>query len=390
MVALSQLGRVYLAELGLKYPTRPVNVLDPYNEQKRLRDQLRVEIEQLRADVIIAQQESERLRGLHVSNQSEDKPPKNADEVIAMLQRASELNNKKMLVTPPSIFSAINLFLPFNAYRPPSEAQQPVHNKPLVSHHPLPLDNPLPYLQVFSPLEYTQVSFLLPPTPGSSTSTAGLSTPLLRQHNITASHPSGLFSARMEMIVNSNSLSIDSLSVLSMSPTAEAELGSWARDRAKTEGVIGRDISTICWGMGRWTEVSIERAKFWLEIDKDVVNLEARTDTIIKLQKRGKRKRGADEPEDGDDELADEANVSKRSMWTMKEMLLMMGRQEMKISGTDIEITISWSIGFDWTGEVESAIQAVARTPAKCEFPEPIKFGNFGIDSTYRARSRRP
>jgi hypothetical protein len=39
-----------------------------------------------------------------------------------------------------------------------------------------------------------------------------------------------------------------------------------------------------------------------------------------------------------------------------------------------VELRFGWSIGFDWTGEVDSSISATARLPKSCELPSPALF----------------
>lgn len=353
------------------YPARPVDPVDPLAEKKSYRDELLDEIRQLQLDVKIAERESERIRNLQDSKTSSTALPTTKDDLIDILLRTTgQRADDEAPKTPPSVFTSINLFLPFSAKpRPKRQITPPIY--PPKSHEPLPTDDPLPYLQVFSPLTYTSTTYLLPPTPGSSSSGSIPSTALLRQHRIIASSPTGLFSARLEMITNTTTLSITSLSIPAISPEAEYELGPWARERARA-GVLGRDISTICWAMGRWVEVAVKRAEFWLSLQDELRDGDKRQQMVERLRKRGKRKRGADEEvnednEDRGDELASEIPVSKSNKSSRKQLLPLIGKQNMVIPIDSIELMFTWSITFDWTGEPSSAISASARLPESCK-----------------------
>ncbi|RAL63459.1 hypothetical protein DID88_003879 [Monilinia fructigena] len=83
-----------------------------------------------------------------------------------------------------------------------------------------------------------------------------------------------------------------------LDPNAEHELGPFVRRRASDDGPLGKDVGTVCWAMGRWTEVSVARAKFWCDSEREFGTAEARRKGIEKQVKR-KRKRKAGEDDDG-------------------------------------------------------------------------------------------
>jgi len=90
------------------------------------------------------------------------------------------------------------------------------------------------------------------------------------------------------MTVDTSSLSITTIDILRLDMPAERELGTFIRSRARAEGPLAKDVSAICWAMGRWTEVSIERARFWCDVEHEFGTPESRQRS---LQKRRKRKR---------------------------------------------------------------------------------------------------
>ena len=344
---------------------------DPYASKKKERDDLLKELQQLQADVTLANQENERLRLREESRKNTPAPPANRDEFLAMLARATASENPVPKPNPRSIFKSVGAFLPFRSRRRAQPIALPVPEKPLPSHLPIELVDPLPYLQAFSPLTYTSTITLLPQ---EATSPQGSSQeseqPILQHHLINASHPSGLFGSQISMTVATSTLSISSLDILKLDGSAESELGTFVRQRASAEGPLGKDISVVCWAMGRWVEVAISRARFWCAVENEFGTLEARSKALQKGSRKRKRKRqGTVVEEDDDVPVAnDEDDEDTKHKWTRKQLLPHMGRTSMDLVNDEVELRIEWKIGFDWTGEVDSSISANARLPRNCEF----------------------
>ncbi|CZR61217.1 uncharacterized protein PAC_11113 [Phialocephala subalpina] len=331
---------------------------DPHAEKKKARDDLLKELQQLQADVSLANQENERLRLRAESKKKGAATAPNQDEVLAMLARATAPERPaETKPKPTSIFKSIRSFLPFGPRRKP--APLPASEKPLPSHLPIALDDPLPYLQAFSTLTYASTITLLPPHPISSdNSPQEMERPLMQKHLISASHPSGLFATRFAMTVDTSALTIPSIDILRLDMNAEKELGTFIRARARDEGPLGRDITVICWAMSRWVEVSIKRAQFWCSVEQELGTPEAR---IKSLQRKKKRKRQAHVDDGGGG--ADGEDESEKINWTRKQLLPHFGRSSMELSNEAVELRFEWKIGFDWTGEVESSLGAAARVP---------------------------
>ncbi|KAF8867390.1 hypothetical protein BDZ45DRAFT_609727 [Acephala macrosclerotiorum] len=331
---------------------------DPHAAKKKARDDLLKELQQLQADIALANQENERLRLRAESKKKGPATAPNQDELCAMLTRATASEHPaESKPKPTSIFKSIRSFLPFGPRRRPTPL--PVSEKPLPSHLPIALDDPLPYLQSFSSLTYTSTITLLPSAPISSdNSSQEMQQPLMQKHLISASHPSGLFATRFAMIVNTSALTISSIDILRLDMNAEKELGTFIRARARDEGSLGRDITVICWAMSRWVEVSIKRAQFWCAVEQEFGTPEAR---IKSLQRKKKRKRQALVDEGGGG--AEGEDESEKVKWTRKQLLPHFGRSSMELSNEVVELRFEWKIGFDWTGEVESSLGAAARVP---------------------------
>jgi hypothetical protein len=344
---------------------------DPYASKKKERDDLLKELRQLQADVTLANQENERFRLREESRKNTPASPANPDEFLAMLARATASGNPVPKPNPRSIFKSVGAFLPFRSRRRAQPLALPVPEKPLPSHLPIELVDPLPYLQAFSALTYTSTITLLPQEATSPEASSQESEqPILQHHLINASHPSGLFGSQISMTVATSTLSISSLDILKLDASAESELGTFVRQRASAEGPLGKDISVVCWAMGRWVEVAISRARFWCAVENEFGSLEARSKALQKGSRKRKRKRQGTVVEDDDDVPVanDEDDEVTKHKWTRKQILPHMGRTSMGLVNDEVELRIEWKIGFDWTGEVDSSISANARLPRNCEF----------------------
>lgn len=336
---------------------------DPYAAKKKARDDLLKELQQLQADVALANQENERLRLRAEYRKKAPPSTPNPDELVAMLKRATAPERPAVpKPKPTSIFKSISAFLPFNPRRKPTAS--PFPEKPLPSHLPIALEDPLPYLQAFTGLDYTSTITLLPSNPPpSDSSSQELDQALQQKHLISASHSSGLFSTRFAMTVDTSSLSISSVDILRLDMNAEKELGTFIRRRARDEGPLGKDITVICWAMSRWVEISIKRAQFWCAVEQEFGTPEAR---IMSFQRKKKRKRRGSIIGTDDDSVLEAQDEVEKSKWTRKQLLQHFGRGSMDISDDEVDLRFEWKISFDWTGEVESFITAAARMPTIC------------------------
>lgn len=328
---------------------------DPHAEKKKARDALLKQLQELQADVALANQENERLRVHQQAGKRRAPVAPNPEELLALLMRSTQ-QPAKPEPKPASIFKSINSFLPFSSRRKTKTISLSDLEKPLPSHLPTHQDDPLPFLQAFSPLQFTSTITLEPEEP------------TLQNYVIHASHPSGLFAARIDMVVDSESLSIKQLEVPKLDPSSEKELGPFVREKAGGEGSLSKNLGVICWAMGRWTEVAVKRARFWCEVQSQLGNSEARAKCLKTLKAGRKRKRRAivvEEEEEGSD---DGKTVG---VWTRKQLLLHMGRASMVLVCEDAEVLVEWKIGFDWTGEAESVVEACARVPRSCMYHFP-------------------
>lgn len=354
--------------------SRFITPVDPNAARKKERDDLLRELQQLKADVTLANQENERIRIRSESKKKTQEAAPNAEEILAMLLRSMAPEpSPKPQSEQVSVLKSMDSFLPFRPRR--KSVMLPVSEKHLPSHLPVALDEPLPYLQAFSPLTYTSSITLLPSNPPASDSSSQKSEqPIMQKYVINASHPSGLFAARLAMVADSSLLCITSIDVLRLDMSAEIELGTFIRARAEATGAIGKDITVICWAMARWVEVSIQRARFWCVVEREFGTSESR---MTARQKKKKRKRN----------FVDEDENDKLN-WTRRQLLPNIGRTSTELLSDEVELRLEWKIGFDYTGDVESVLTADARIPRSCKSHCPFNFTQSCTDLHLRARFR--
>ena len=334
---------------------------DPHASKKQERDALLKELQQLQADITLANKETERL---HLRETQKSKPagPGHAKDLLAVLLRstAPELPSKPER-NMTSIFKSIGSFLPFSSRRKHQSSIVAVEKR-IPSHLPIALDDPLPYLQAFSPLIYISNITISTPEHDPDTSVSTLEVTALQHHIITASHPSGLFHARLGMTVDSSIPCIISLDILKLDANADKELGTFLRSRYDDSPLPNKDIGVVCWGMGRWVEVSLARARLWCTIEHEFGTPEARARSFQRNKKRKHAKTHDSASQDTNDE------DTTRPVWTKKQLLPNMGRSALELVTDDVELRFEWNVGFDWTGEIESIISASARVPEDCKY----------------------
>ncbi|KAH7323613.1 hypothetical protein BKA65DRAFT_598194 [Rhexocercosporidium sp. MPI-PUGE-AT-0058] len=333
---------------------------DPHASKKKERDDLLKQLQQLQADVALANQENERLRIRSESRKKGLSAAPNPDELRSMLLRSTAPEAPTEPVPKlSSIFQSMQSFLPFAKRR--RRAAATISEKPMPSHLPIALSDPLPYLQAFSPLTYSSTITLLPSEAVSSDSSLLDEQPVLQRHVITASHPSGLFTTRLSMTVDTSAHTIAALDILRLDMNAEKELGTFIRARARSEHPLGKDITVVCWAMSRWIEVSIQRAQFWCAVEHDFGTPQDRAKTMQKKRKRKRQGLVDDEASTSNGKGLNENE--EKHVWTRRQLLPQIGRTSLELANEHVELRFEWRITFDWTGEVETNISASARLP---------------------------
>nr|CDP28242.1 Putative protein of unknown function [Podospora anserina S mat+] len=365
---------------------RGLRPIDPDADKKNLLNSLHAELASLEKDLSFATAENERLRQSRLAKK-EASPPPNPEEILSLLRRHALPPEKEPLPTPADdwLASALNpiSFLPFSkplSSSPPEPAPDNL-DKPIISHHPLPMSaaESLPFLRAFTPLSFTSQIFPLPREEEGE--------PLVQQHFITVTSAKpcrGLFTARIEMSVNTRTLGVTGIAVPRMDPAgAEGELGPFVRrivdglgDGGVASSGLGNNISVLTWAMGEWVRVGVERAKVWRVLEREVGDKRRLGGMVRKLRERKKRnrvrKRGGEEDEDEEEEEGEE----EEERYDTGELLPYMGKTcldlevpvlngkgegEGEVSG----LRVMWKIEFDWTGEARSDIGVLVGMPGK-------------------------
>ncbi|KAG7122265.1 hypothetical protein HYQ44_003163 [Verticillium longisporum] len=350
---------------------RRVPPLDPYGEQRAQRDKLQAEIAQLQADLELATagNERERVRVQQSARRSSKQPQSssNQEELLDMLSRhllpaeqtapAPDASQPlfDLAMDPTSWFTLASPALPLTLT---AESESTP-----ISHHPIQMTaaEELPYLQIFTPFSISQTTAILPREDPSS--------PLLRQHTINvSSSPPGLFGARIELVANTSTLRVDSLSVPALDPSAVPELGPWIAtlcDRAANTAT-DRNVTLLNWSMAEWHRIALQRAHFWALLAAETSDPQTLLENARELRQRRRKKRRRD---DEDEDL--EGDALKRPSRT--DLIAHMGRTSFDVSIPDDSVDeahwprlrVSWKIHFDWTGEGQSTVGVLAGLPGK-------------------------
>ncbi|KAK1836772.1 hypothetical protein QBC39DRAFT_271966 [Podospora conica] len=332
---------------------------DPDASKKSQRDALLAEIAALESDLHLASTENERLR----LSKTAPPPPPNSDAILSLLTRHAlpPSSHDPPAPSPDAWLLDPLAFLPFGgkptAVPPPTSPDQP----PPTSHHPLPLSAPdaLPFLQVFSPLSFSSTVSPVPDTD-----------PLLQQHSIAAAAPRGVFSARVEMTVNTRTSAITELAVPRLDPAAKGELGGFIQSVVDSPGSSGlsNNVSVLMWAMGEWVRLATARAKVWAVLEGELAGGRDGLREMVGGMRRRKRRRqrGEDDEEEEDEakkmEGVDVLPFMGRTSAEYEVPVLVAGEGD---DGEKSTLRVQWRIGFDWTGEGRNEIGVLVGVPGK-------------------------
>ncbi|OBT90207.1 hypothetical protein VE02_01309 [Pseudogymnoascus sp. 03VT05] len=324
-------------------PSRNLLPPDPHAAKKRRRAALLAEVAQLEADLSLAEAENARIRRHHEAGRRDVPAPKNEDAILDLLLRAARPRAPLAEEGPrkKSVMMSVGAFLPFAKKRRAVVSKEVVKQGELPSYGPVEVEDPMAYLSVFSPLGFTSTTTIL--------ASVGESGAVLQRRDVVAKAPGGLFHARVGVVVDTASLAVVGVDVDGLDGNAEPEIGRWMRERAG-EGVLGRDVNAVFYGMGQWVEGAAKRARFWCQIGEEFRGGGG----------KGKEKRRKGKGREGEEELDEAVGAGK---WTAKDLLPHMRRTALVLPVEDVEVTVEWRIALDWTGEAEHVISASARVP---------------------------
>ncbi|RYP72931.1 hypothetical protein DL769_004331 [Monosporascus sp. CRB-8-3] len=373
------------------HPSRKVRGYDWLVEQKKTRDFLLAEVARLEGDVELAARANDWLHRSHHAEEGHqdrwttedksnllgllrrhmlppvDEPPNEGpgNLLLAALNPISLLPFGKAEQTLPALFD-----LPGE-----TEDREETETAP-TTHYPITLsaEEELPYLQVFTPLTFTSNVSILPREDLED------GKPLMQKHSISVSSvPPGLFSARVEMTVNTKTLSVSELSVPQLDPSATRELRPFVQRTIQggNSSALTRNVGVVTWAMGEWVRVATRRARFWCSIEKELASRDGIA-KCVKQMRQGRRRKPVgrfagmeDADVNSEEELVDGADKTetKGDSLSRADLLRSLGKSSFDIDLHDGDeapsMRIEWNIDFDWTGEAQSKLALLVTVPAK-------------------------
>lgn len=349
---------------------RKTRSFDPDYKRKRERDDLKRQIELMKKDLKILQRENERIRLKQQTGR--DLALSDPEGVLEILrpQLNKENDSRKPMSTQHLLKAALNpgSLLPFGKPLVALSSKAEVEKKlpEMKSHHPVPMtaQEELPYLELFSPFTAsTNISMLSP-----------LSKEPVRQlHSITlqSREVPGIFTSKIDMVVNAVNLTILDLHVAAIEPAARSELRPFV-DKLCADDCnrsMQRNVGIICWAMGEWVRVATERAAFWYELEQKLGTEKAIIETSQRIKMK-KSRRGKNPTDDVNDTASEEKRDMKRA-----DLFRLIGQPHYDISlpsSVDSEsastMRFQWKAEFDWTGEARSKLAVMVGVPGTCKF----------------------
>ncbi|RYP49905.1 hypothetical protein DL768_004441 [Monosporascus sp. mg162] len=373
------------------HPSRKVRGYDWLADRKETRDSLLAEVARLEGDVELAARANDLLRrSQHAEEGHRDGwTTEEKTNLLGLLRRhlipsADEPPNEG----PGNLLlAALNpiSFLPFGRaeqtlpafFDLPGETEDREETEMTpTSHYPIPLpaEEELPYLQVFTPLTFKSTVSVLPREDLED------GKPLMQKHSISVSSvPPGLFSARVEMTVNTKTLSVSELSVPQLDPSATRELRPFVQRTIQggNSSALTRNVGVVTWAMGEWVRVATRRARFWCAIERELGSPDGIA-RCVKQMRQGRRRKlvgrsaaTEDADMDSEEELVDgpDKTEAKGDGFSRADRLHFLGKSSFDIDLHDRDeapsVRIEWNIDFDWTGEAQSKLALLVTVPAK-------------------------
>ncbi|KAJ9142338.1 hypothetical protein NKR23_g7218 [Pleurostoma richardsiae] len=375
---------------------RGIRLVDSNTGKNKIHDSLLTEVTRLEADLEVARKEAKLIRRSQNQLDDDSSPAASSDKLLELLRRHDILPPGADPVPDPSAaFLEVTKnpisFLPFSKQpsallnlfeRSISDDDSPVP----VSHHPAEMsaEEELSYLQAFVPLSFSSEISVLPREAPEA--------PLVRKHNIeiASRSPAGLFSATVEMKVDTHTLAIVDLQVPRLDPAAAPELLPFIKNIINPMASVNRLVSTnillrnnnvMIWAMGEWVRVAVRRAKFWCAVDKELAFNEALAASVSSSRHKTRRRRrrgsspGAPEPDmedEGEEGVEHSRQKSSNYRFSLRDLLPQMGRTSMDLAipvagpGKDSsDLRVHWRIEFDATGEAQSRLAVQVSMPGK-------------------------
>lgn len=246
----------------------------------------------------------------------------------------------------------LSSFLPFASHwaaRPSNVERSPS----LPPDHPLdPGADPLSYLTLFAPLTLST----------HTTTTTSAFSALEHVHTVTFSaplpFPPHAFSVALNLTTDPESQTIVALELVSLgADDSHKELRTWIHSRLITP-LHKLDISGLCWGIGRYWQACVRRARLWAMLDRDIGPLlkphQVQTigdSTDKPPQVHGDSEQDLDRPVTNAEISMLLPHLTRSS--TLISLPTPLRKRQPKILAT-------WDLVFDWAGDVDGKIDVSA------------------------------
>lgn len=365
------------------HPARGVVVPGSLAEKERLRSDLAAEVARLEADLDMAAKENDRVYADAFNAKAVSPVSSDPNGLIDLLLRHQTSappepdsdDGEDWLEAAMNPIGFLRFGFPSLTLPLPSSKTVNANEKapaPIKSHHPVPLTaaEEMPFLQLFSPLVFTSTVALHSRTPEDEDPRR----PMQKHAIVATSKPAGLFTATIEMTVDTKALAVTELSVPRLDPSSVAELGAFIQSitGGAANSALKSNVSVITWAMAEWTRLATQRARFWCRLQKELGTekdlLRCASRLRERVQRRGAigRQRANDDSDDDSDAETGRNTVADPPK---TDLVPYMGRTNMDLrlgAAGGICLRVEWRITFDWTGEGQSHTCVLVEAPAKC------------------------
>ncbi|KHO01623.1 uncharacterized protein MAM_00624 [Metarhizium album ARSEF 1941] len=353
-------------------PARQVLASDKNIHKLKERNRLRREIAVLRREIELAARENERIRVMQRAGRIV--APENEEDVLNLVQKT--LVATRTAPTPRLAHQMTQAalmpvgILPFGPSRLASNQGDPETDEANIrSHHPVPMSaaDGLPFLQLFSPFSATSQVSVLP---------SAHNQPLRQRRQITlrSRDVPGLFTARVDMVVNAMNLNILALKVPALESCARPELRPFVDKICSGDcnRTMQHNVGILSWAMGEWYRVAVQRARFWFQLERSLAAKGDYLDAISRM--RAEPGPGEDGSQDDELDTCDRADLFR-----------FLGQQSYDVpvptiseAGPESAVRLEWKIELDWTGEAQSKMGLFLGIPGKWrQADEGGVFGQF-------------
>ena len=314
-----------------------------FTEQRQKLESLSKQLEALRSDVSFLLSQDRRNRGnaqQSVAQESVDRlvyfvctiflGNADIDRTILTTATPQEQSKSSPLKATP-LATRLSAFLPFSKKPKPLPEDPLLEAELLPSYKPIESANPLSNLQAFSPFTISSVQRLINIRSGDA---------LLNQQrlHLSSSSPAEL-DLSFVLLSDTDTDTVEHLSLESISPWADAELGSWIRRQAEDTA----DMATIGWGSSRYLEVAKSRARCWARCCRDFPQYISTSNS----------------------QLDSATSRAPKSLDT--EMTRCLGKPSIHFESktSKASLVFTWRITSDWIGDTESQVSALAALPPR-------------------------